>query len=138
MYPGKEIVPAGLYYYRMHDPIVAKKDVKTTVEEQILSELQMQGATVDGKNAKALSEEEFRVVSEFAKAKVAQIGTEILSGNTEVSPYKLGNKDGCAYCPYHAVCGFDEKIDGYEHRDLQTLGRDEALAKMRREAGPWQ
>ena len=60
-----------------------------------------------------------------------QIGTRILEGETEVSPYELGTMTGCSYCPYKAICGFEEKIPGYEYRDIGTMGKEEAMAAMR-------
>ena len=62
----------------------------------------------------------------------------ILDGNAEVKPYALGNNTGCDYCPYHAVCGFEENIGGYEYRKLKKMDNQEALEKMRREVETWE
>ena len=35
-YPGKEIVPAGIFYYRIQDPIVAREKTDEKTEESIL------------------------------------------------------------------------------------------------------
>ena len=40
-------------------------------------------------------------------------------------PMKQGNRTGCDYCPYHAVCGFDRKTAGYGYRKLKKLKPEE-------------
>ena len=90
------------------------------------------------KTSKVLSEEEFRVISEYAKKQVREVGEEILDGNIQLRPYALSGRTGCDYCPYHSVCGFDERMDGHEYRSLEKLGNDKALEKMREEVDTWE
>ena len=90
------------------------------------------------KASKTATQEEFELISEYAKKQMKQIGTRILEGETEVSPYELGTMTGCSYCPYKAICGFEEKIPGYEYRRLQKLKKDEVLMKMRKEVSEWE
>lgn len=42
-HPGKKIVPAGIFYYRMKDPIVGKELDEEKLEEAILKELRLDG-----------------------------------------------------------------------------------------------
>ena len=82
----------------------------------------------------AVSEADFKEISSFVNAKIRELGTDMLSGDIDVSPYKLDKKDACSYCPYHGVCGFDEKMPGYSYRKLQKFDSDdEILAQMRKE-----
>ena len=53
------------------------------------------------------------------------IGGEILDGNVAVNPYKQGNRTACDYCPYHSVCGFDLKTDGYGFRRFRPMKAEE-------------
>lgn len=73
------------------------------------------------------------MISDYAKEQVRKIGAKILEGEADVAPYELDGATGCEYCPYHTVCGFEEKIPGYEYRKLEKLDRDTALEKMRKE-----
>ena len=43
--PGKEVVPAGIFYYNIQDPLVEKKEAMTPeeIEQQILRQLRMNG-----------------------------------------------------------------------------------------------
>ena len=152
--PKKQVVPAGLFYYKMQDPIVEKGDsiLKTLCPDGVLQGKEEVLRHFDRhfekssdvipvsktKTGKLLSEEDFRIISEYAKNKVRKIGEEILEGKAAVAPYKMEEQEGCRYCPYHTVCGFEEKIPGYEYRELEKLDRDKALEKMRKEVERWQ
>ena len=36
-------------------------------------------------------------------------------------PYKRGERTACDYCPYHSVCGFDLKTEGFGYKRLKAL-----------------
>lgn len=164
---GKQIVPAGLFYYRVQDPIVDKVNDEEVLEESVLKELRPDGIVLDSpeviahldreidqasqvipvsinkngtlsKASKVLTEEEFAIISEFANRQVRKVGTRILQGEAEISPYRMEQQTGCKYCPYHAICGFDEKIEGYAYRELDKLKAEEAMEMMREEAAKWE
>lgn len=164
---GKTVIPAGIFYYQMKDPLVEKEKEEEKLEQKLLKELRLDGIAnakeevvrhLDracsgnslvvpiGKNkdqslsktSKVATQEEFAVISEYAKHQMKRIGARILSGETDVSPYELGEMTGCSYCPYKAICGFEEKIPGYEYRKLQKLKKEEVLAKMREEMTTWE
>ena len=42
-HPGKQVVPAGIFYYRIQDPIVGREDTDEAVEKSILKELRLDG-----------------------------------------------------------------------------------------------
>lgn len=167
-HPEKTIVPAGVFYYRMKDPVIGKEDNEVKREQAILKELRLDGManqddsvlehldrTMEGqslvipvgknkngslsKNSKVLSREEFEVLSEFAEQKMKKIGNEILKGESKISPFSCGDRTACDYCPYKAVCGFDEKISGYEYRKLEKFdSKDDVIARMRKEDSSWE
>ena len=151
-YPDKEIIPAGVFYYNIKDPMIQEKmnaDVET-VSAEILKELKMNGLVQadkemiekmdksltsvpvaynkDGsfrKNSSVAGAEEFQTLNRYVKNKIAHIQQEILEGNAQVSPYELGKKNACTYCPYISVCGFDKKLPGYEFRRLKNFSDEE-------------
>lgn len=84
-------------------------------------------------SSSVISKEDYQVVSDFVNRKIKETGKAILEGNIAINPCEQGNYQACTYCDYKAVCGFDEKIPGYEYRVLPTLPDDELLAKMREE-----
>lgn len=159
--PDKKIVPAGLFYYQMKDPIVAKVE-EDKLEESILKELRLDGIVnadeeviehLDkelsgnslvvpiGKNkdnslsktSKAFPEEDFETISQFVKKSVQRIESEMHDGKIDTDPYEMGMNTGCDYCQFKGVCRFDEKIEGCEYRKLGKLSDEEVLQKMREE-----
>lgn len=164
---GKTVIPAGIFYYQIQDPLVGKEEDEEKLEQSILKELRLDGlvnaeeAAVkhldsdisahslvvpvgqnkDGslsKASKTVSREEFDMLSKYALRQMKKIGTRILEGETEIAPYELGNQTGCDYCPYQGVCGFEEKIPGFEYRRLAKLKKEEVLRKMREEEASWE
>ena len=166
-HPDKVVIPAGIFYYRVKDPIVSKPGAEQDVDELLLKELKPDGlvqadeavlAHLDrdfvgasyaipvtrtqsgalSKTSKVLSEADFSTISEFAGKKVEQIKENILDGDAKIMPYRLGDRTGCDYCPYHAVCGFEETVPGYQYQGLQPLDKEDALAVMRKEVETWE
>ncbi len=77
-----------------------------------------------------MSSEELRIVSRYVNNKVKEIGREILEGNISVNPYEKGQSEACTYCAYRKVCGFDQRIPGYEKRPLEDLEKEELFKRM--------
>ena len=161
-HPGKKAVPAGIFYYRMKDPIVAKEEDLEKIESAILKELRMDGLvnseeaiiqrlddnftgssdvipvartkTGFARYSKTLSGEEFSEVLEFAEEKRRELKREMNEGNVDAFPYEMGQQTGCDYCEYRDICGFDETIPGYEYRRLGKLSKEEVLEKIHEDA----
>ena len=72
------------------------------------------------------TKEQFQVLSEYVNSKITEIGRRILEGETAVNPYRLRKRTACDYCSYRGICGFDEKIPGYEYRSLPVF-QDQVL-----------
>ena len=70
-------------------------------------------------NSKVANQKEFAIMMEYVQEKAKKIGREILKGNTSVNPFEWKKENACEYCPYKEICGFDEKLPGYEYRKLE-------------------
>ena len=159
-HPDKEVIPAGVFYYRIQDPLVDKTEDKEKAERAVLKQLKPDGIIPLGteilkhldhntsgeslavpvkynKNgsvsgySKVVAGEDFSAMMTHAKKQMEDARTKILNGEAGALPYKRGQESGCDYCPYRHVCGFDVKIPGYEYRDIGTMGKEEAMAAMR-------
>ncbi len=147
-YPDKEIIPAGIFYYNIKDPMVQEKidaDLET-VSNGLMKELKMNGLVQadaelvyrmdknlssipaafnkDGsfrKSSSVANREQFDVLERYVKAKIEKLRSSIMEGDARVEPYELGKKNACVYCPYNSVCGFDRKLPGYDFRRLKTF-----------------
>lgn len=141
-YPEKEVIPGGMYYYRLDDPIIEGKSASTDaqIQEKILEELKLKGVASEmedgsvSKKAKRAKREEFQILSRYVNHKIRDIGRKIFDGEIGAEPYQLGEDTGCDYCPYHGVCGFDPSSPGWEYRKLENIKDEgEILEKMKKE-----
>lgn len=82
------------------------------------------------KGSGVCSEEQFEIMQEFMQHKLYEMGQEIASGHIEKSPYIKGQDEGCTYCPYSGVCGFDEKQYGYKKRKIESISPEDIWDRM--------
>lgn len=147
-HPEAEIVPVGMYYYHIDDPIVAEKPDRDPLED-IYSELRMNGITnseeeaytmvdrqLDGiskvvsglrikkngefyQDAKVADTEELEALGRHALNKSRELAREIMSGNIAIAPYRYKEESGCDYCAFNSVCGFDPRVEGFTKVSLK-------------------
>lgn len=159
--PEKEVLPAGVFYYRIQDPLIdrpkegeekdailkaLKPDGIISLEREVLEHLDHcmvgESSVVPvkynkngslAKSSKAVSAEDFKVMMNYAVGKVDELKKDILSGEVDVSPYRKGTETGCDYCSYRQICGFDTKIEGYSYREIEGMNTDKAIQAMKGE-----
>ena len=73
----------------------------------------------------ATDEDGFELMRKHAMMLCAETGNRILSGEIQPVPYERKDQDGCKYCSYHEICGFDQRIPGYHKNKLEDL--DDAI-----------
>ena len=163
-HPDKNVLPAGIFYYNIKDPIVdcVEKESEESLNQRLLKQLRMNGlASADpeilkrldkgleekgvssnsipvsinksgglSKTSSAVDEEHFELVSGYVKYKIQEIGQRILKGEASVSPYEMGQRNACQYCPYQGACGFDEKKEGCGYRRLAQVKSEEIWKGM--------
>lgn len=144
---NKNIVPAGIFYYNIDDPIVDKKDDINEINQMILNSLRMNGLVnsdtnviklidkdfestsevIDTKtNKTSISNERFEYLSKYVSEKIVTFGKEILDGNIEINPYKIADETACKYCKYNCICGFDST----NYRKLRDYNTEEIWEKI--------
>lgn len=162
-HPDKEVIPAGVFYYNIKDPMIQSKaaeDVET-ITGQILKKLKMNGlASSDeailekldqtmeslpvsrnkngslSKRSQVADAGQFEALRRFVNQKIENIRKEILDGEVHIQPYELGSRNGCDYCPYSGICGFDPKIPGYEFRRLKQFSDEEIWKNIESGSSP--
>lgn len=85
------------------------------------------------KSSQAAGAEEFSLIRQYTQEKSRELGRRILSGETEARPVLYGTEDACEWCPFRAVCGFDERIPGCTRRRFKKLQEDDIYKKMKEE-----
>lgn len=158
---GKNVIPAGLLYYNIDNPIVETKQTDdSAIEELIRKELRMKGVVnsnkniiskldstegtslnipvtvgksgnIDASKSKVLTTEELLAVGRYVDRENLDKATKILDGSIHINPYEKGNENSCAYCPYNSVCGFSEDMPGVKFRRLEYMSPDDIWAQIK-------
>lgn len=160
-HPEKEILPAGVFYYRIQDPLIdrpkegeeresilkeLKPDGMISLEKEVLEHLDhcMVGESSVipvkynkngslSKSSKAASAQDFYLMMKYAVNKVEEIRQKILSGDVKVNPYRRGTETSCDYCSYRQICGFDTKMEGYRYREIDAMSVDKVIQTIKGE-----
>ncbi len=164
-YPEKEIVPAGMFYYHIDDPILPYVPGQTEEETETdrLRTLRMDGlintdpesirhmdreakkesdivplslkdGAADPKKKSAASTAMFRALERFIDERLQRDGQRIREGEIGIRPIRENPKrNNCSFCPYHAVCCFDPRIEGFAYRELEGLKPEEIWARLTEE-----
>jgi ATP-dependent helicase/nuclease subunit B len=78
--------------------------------------------------------QQYSAISGFVNRKVREFGKRILDGDIQINPYEdeKSKRQSCTYCAYRSICGYDEKIRGFEKRKL-TLSDNDAMDLIMKE-----
>lgn len=163
IHPEKEIIPGGILYYRIQDPVLEREQVEPEeINRQILKRLKPSGLVngdrevvealdkhvgkesdvipvsynKDGspsRFASVASTEQFASLSAFVNHKMQELGREILRGDCSAVPYERKGKTPCEFCEYRQVCGFDTRIPGTQFRRLADYKPEEIWRMIQEE-----
>ncbi len=160
--PEKEIVPAGMFYYHIDDPIlpyvpgqseeeteadrlrVLRMDglINTDPEsirhmdreakkESDIVPLTLKDGAADPKKKASASTAMFRALERFLDERLQRDGQRIREGEIGIHPIRENQKrNSCSFCPYHAVCCFDPRLEGFAYRELEGLKPEEIWARL--------
>ena len=82
--------------------------------------------------SRVADKETFALIREYAAYKAGELGGRILRGETAAAPYQYGERTACEWCPYHGVCGFDERLPGCRYTRLYKQTDEELYENMKR------
>lgn len=124
----EELRPEGLVN---DDPaIIHKLDCALEGKSDVIPVSYNKDGSLSKKGCSTASREQFDILDQFVIAKMKQAGEEILSGRKNPEPLNTKQVDGCAWCPYGDICGFDTRIPGYKKNQPQELSDEEIWQKM--------
>jgi ATP-dependent helicase/nuclease subunit B len=156
---GKPVLPAGILYFRLEDPIVtgSRETSEEEIEKAIMKELKMKGLLladvklikemdtgIDGDSliiparinkggdlgrSSAASLDQFEIIKRHVRNLLQSLGEEILKGDISISPYRRKRMTACAYCRYMPVCQFDTRLSANNYRNLQDK-KDEEIWEL--------
>ncbi len=102
----------------LHEGITEKSDV-------IPVKLKKDGGFAKGSSV--FSGEDYKDITRFVGNKAREFGQRILAGDISINPYEWGQRSSCTYCSFKSVCGYDERIPGYNKRKLGMKDEDALL-----------
>jgi ATP-dependent helicase/nuclease subunit B len=77
--------------------------------------------------------DEFNALLKHVQKTLALLGDQIIGGQINVTPYRIGQSSPCPTCEFRSVCRFDAAINSY--RPLEPMKREQVLAKVCQECG---
>ena len=151
-YPNKKIIPTGMYYYHIYDPIIEETEedkleqkriessrLSGLVNEEEQSLELMDGKTglvtpvrykkdgeLDSRNSALVNTEDLMKISEFVRDKMIDIGENIIHGQIEMNPEKGEINSPCNFCDYRSICRFEPGLGGNAYRISSGLEKQEA------------
>lgn len=156
---GEQAKPAGMFYFRLNDPVVAAGGKsEEALEEEVLKKFKLSGLVLSDtdviramdkncsgfskiipvrlnksgdlvpSSSKSVTMEQMERLQGYMKKAAAEIGREILNGNTSIAPYKNESGSACTYCRFRGICGFDSAKDSYRY--LKKFSDDEVWENM--------
>ena len=162
-YPERELLPGGILYYHIDDPVLTDEEglSQQEAEQELLKALCPDGVVNEDENiyramdedfegrsavipverkksgelsmarSHVASTEEFQVMEQYSRGKIAEIGRDIYEGKIGVNPYHYKTECSCTFCPYVSVCGVRSRIPGYGFREMETMKKEDVLDLMR-------
>lgn len=152
-YPDKKIIPTGMYYFRMEDPLI-KGDAGTDYEAERVKKSRLTGfvnredeclTMMDDKTGEVVSvqytkkgaliankslvtTQELEQISDFVRDKMIEIGQHMIHGNIPMNPEKGDYNCPCKYCDYRSVCRFEAGVGGNAYRVESKYAKEHAKA----------
>lgn len=159
-HPDREIIPAGIVYASIDDPVVDHNNQsEEEIERALFKEYKLSGMVreereildlfddtagasdiipvkynKDGSLSKSSSvygEDDFETVEAYVGFKTKQFGEEIVAGNIKMNPVDYGAHKSCQYCEFRKICPFDGSRDSC--RRGVDGGKEEILQRMKRD-----
>lgn len=155
------ILPGGMLYFKIDDPIIKGNSNITTeeIEQAIMKQLKMKGLlladvklvremdnTIDGTSliiparinkgdvlgkSSAASLEQFEMLRKYVRKLLKGLCSEIIKGNVSIKPYKKKGDTACKFCSYSAVCQFDTAMRENTFRQLYDREDEEVWNLIR-------
>ncbi len=157
----KELLPAGMFYFHIDDPMISSvKDLtEEEIEKLVLKSLKLSGLVLAdmeliqkmdqsierysdvlpvqitksglAKNSSVATLEEFQYLRDYVRGLVQSTGSEILDGNIQIHPYKVKNQTSCEYCLYDGICQFDLLLEDNHYHVLPPIEKEKVWEKMK-------
>lgn len=125
--------------FKMKGLVLGDSDIVRLMDQTLdtgNSDIISAGIKKDGSlssRSKAASTEDFHYMRQHVRKLYEASGNRIVSGETDITPYKLKDRTPCQFCSFRSVCQFDQSLEENEYRVLPTAKPEDLLRKVREE-----
>ncbi len=85
------------------------------------------------KDTNAVDRTAMQTVIDYSMLKAAETANNIIAGDFEPSPARLGGIDACRYCSFKSVCHFDENEPGFSPRAFEKGKKNSEIVDLMKE-----
>ena len=145
---NKRILPAGMFYFHLDDPIVEEKDPEEA-KVQLLKSMKMSGivnedynlipqmenpgeegflslpvtATKNGysKNSSVLNTNQMITLGGIVENKMKELGNSLMKAEVSIRPYEYNGTMPCTYCSFRNICAYESGVDPVNKIDKMSL-----------------
>ena len=125
----KALRPDGLV--NSDGQILGAMDMNLEGRSDVIPVEQKKSGELSMAHSHVASTEEFEIMEQYARGKIAEIGRDIYEGRISVDPYRYKSECSCTYCPYASVCGVNSRIPGYGMRSVGSMSKEDIFEQMR-------
>ena len=77
----------------------------------------MKKGVVDTGKKNIASTKQFEALENYVDKLMKQFARDIISGRVAIDPVEIDkDHNACDWCPYHSICKFDKRINGFKYR----------------------
>lgn len=132
---GKRVLPAGMFYFQLDDPIVEERDpdearlkllkemkLSGVANEDFLLIPKMEAAGEEGylslpvketkngydKRSSVLNTNQMLSLGRMMEEKMRELGNSLMKGDVSIHPYEYNGTMPCTYCSFRSVCAYEE------------------------------
>lgn len=85
------------------------------------------------KASKVISFDDYQTIEDYVGNLLIRNTQSIYKGRMAINPKNYEDRTSCKYCEYKEICPFDEKIEGFEMKELKKMSDEDAVSKMAEE-----
>ena len=105
---------------------IVKKLDKDIVKDSEVIPVNMKNGAVDISKKHVASTMQFEALETYVDKLMQRFAADIKRGKISVNPMDFGkDSTSCDFCPYHSICKFDRRIDGYRYRKQIAMKPEE-------------
>lgn len=134
-----ELLSARLKALRVDGLVNSERELVEHLDREIVKESEvvpvyMKDGEVDVRKKSVTDIEGFSALRSFTEKKMLSDARKIMDGMIELNPIRESrDRTACSYCPYHSICGFDPRMDGYSYRSYKKADEEEIWEAVKKE-----